>query len=127
MEAYREALELNLLSTVALCQGTVPAMQEAGWGRVVASPPSGPTADRHPDGRRPPARITRFLKVLASGSVGVTVNWLASVHATPGSATWTKQPGQRAGRPVDGWATPTASALRSPLQRAGRAITGTGL
>lgn len=36
MEAYGPALELNLLSTVAMCQAAVPAMQEQGWGRVVA-------------------------------------------------------------------------------------------
>lgn len=33
---YREALELNLLSTVALCQAAVPEMRRNGWGRVVA-------------------------------------------------------------------------------------------
>lgn len=36
LEAYAPALELNLLSTVALCKAAVPAMQAQGWGRVVA-------------------------------------------------------------------------------------------
>ena len=36
LEAYLPALELNLLSTVAMCQAAVPAMQAQGWGRVVA-------------------------------------------------------------------------------------------
>ncbi|MGH9251942.1 MAG: SDR family NAD(P)-dependent oxidoreductase, partial [Acidimicrobiales bacterium] len=34
--AYPPALELNLLSTVAMCKAAVPAMIERGWGRVVA-------------------------------------------------------------------------------------------
>src|SRR5690349_2776944 len=36
LDAYLPALELNLLSTVGMCQAAVPAMQAAGWGRVVA-------------------------------------------------------------------------------------------
>ncbi len=36
LDAYRSALELNLLSTVAMCRAAVPAMRAAGWGRVVA-------------------------------------------------------------------------------------------
>ena len=36
LEAYEHALALNLLSTVAMCRVTVPAMQTAGWGRIVA-------------------------------------------------------------------------------------------
>ncbi len=35
-DAYGPALDLNLLSVVALCQAAVPAMQSRGWGRVVA-------------------------------------------------------------------------------------------
>ncbi len=36
VDAYLPALELNLLSTVAMCKAAVPAMVERGWGRVVA-------------------------------------------------------------------------------------------
>jgi 3-oxoacyl-[acyl-carrier protein] reductase len=36
VDAYREALDLNLLSSIAMCQQAVPVMQAAGWGRVVA-------------------------------------------------------------------------------------------
>lgn len=36
LEAYRPALELSLLSVVAMCQAAVPTMQEARWGRIVA-------------------------------------------------------------------------------------------
>lgn len=35
-EAYVDALELNLLSTIRLVRAAVPAMRENGWGRVVA-------------------------------------------------------------------------------------------
>ena len=36
VESYPAALDLNLLSTVAMCKAAVPAMQEQHWGRVVA-------------------------------------------------------------------------------------------
>ena len=36
VEDYLAALELNLLSVVAMCKAAVPAMQARGWGRVVA-------------------------------------------------------------------------------------------
>ncbi len=78
LDGYRHALDLNLLSAVALCRAAVPAMQAQGWGRVVAITSIGV--------RQPPpnlmasatarAGLTAFLKVLA-GEVagdGVTVN-----------------------------------------------------
>jgi 3-oxoacyl-[acyl-carrier protein] reductase len=34
--AYRQAVELNLLSTVAMCQAAVPGLREQAWGRIVA-------------------------------------------------------------------------------------------
>lgn len=36
IEAYRRALELNLMSTIGMCRAAIPAMREAKWGRVVA-------------------------------------------------------------------------------------------
>ena len=36
LDAYADAVELNLLSVVAMCYAAVPAMQQQGWGRVVA-------------------------------------------------------------------------------------------
>lgn len=36
LDAYRTALELNFLSTVALVQAVVPAMRTQRWGRVLA-------------------------------------------------------------------------------------------
>ena len=36
VDAYAGALDLNLVSIVAMCKAAVPAMQERRWGRVVA-------------------------------------------------------------------------------------------
>lgn len=36
MAGYRDALDLNLLSTVAMCQEALPGMRAQKWGRVVA-------------------------------------------------------------------------------------------
>jgi len=33
---YRDAVELNLISTINLCREAVPVMRERGWGRIVA-------------------------------------------------------------------------------------------
>jgi 3-oxoacyl-[acyl-carrier protein] reductase len=35
-EHYRDAVELNLISTINLCREAVPHMRERGWGRIVA-------------------------------------------------------------------------------------------
>lgn len=35
-EHYRDAVELNLISTINLCREAVPQMRERGWGRIVA-------------------------------------------------------------------------------------------
>lgn len=87
IDAYREALDLNLLGTVAMCQRAVPAMQSARWGRVVAITSIGA---RQPIGRlmassTARAGVTGFLKVLATevAADGVTVNSVQpGVHRT---------------------------------------------
>lgn len=78
LDGYREAIDLNLLASIELCRATVPAMQDQGWGRVVAVTSIGV--------RMPPpnlmasatarAGLTAFLKVLANevAGDGVTVN-----------------------------------------------------
>jgi 3-oxoacyl-[acyl-carrier protein] reductase len=33
---YRDAVELNLISTINLCRAAVPHMRKRGWGRIVA-------------------------------------------------------------------------------------------
>jgi 3-oxoacyl-[acyl-carrier protein] reductase len=86
-EAYGPALELNLLSVVAMCKAAVPAMQERGWGRVVAITS---VAVRQPIGtlilsNTARAGATGFLKTLATevAADGVTVNSvLPGLHAT---------------------------------------------
>jgi 3-oxoacyl-[acyl-carrier protein] reductase len=87
LDAYRQALDLNLLSTIAMCQAAVPSMVDAGWGRVVAVTSIGvrqpiPNLIASVTAR---AGATGFLKVLA-GEVaphGVTVNsLLPGIHAT---------------------------------------------
>jgi 3-oxoacyl-[acyl-carrier protein] reductase len=84
---YRAALELNCLSTIAMCQAAVPTMAEQGWGRVVAITSIGA---RQPIGLLAAssvarAAVTSFLKVLSVEVAphGVTVNSLQpGVHRT---------------------------------------------
>ena len=45
VSAYAQAFELNALSTITMCQETVPAMQAQGWGEWSRSPRS-PRASR---------------------------------------------------------------------------------
>lgn len=87
LEAYRPALELSLLSVVAMCQAAVPGMQAAGWGRIVAitsmfvRQPS-PTLILSNTAR---SGATAFLKTLARevAGDGITVNSLQpGAHAT---------------------------------------------
>ena len=78
IEAYRTANELAMLGSIAMCRAAIPAMQERGWGRVVAITSFGV--------RQPPpqliasatarAGLTAFLKVTARevAKDGVTVN-----------------------------------------------------
>jgi 3-oxoacyl-[acyl-carrier protein] reductase len=78
LDAYLPALELNLLSTVAMCLEAVPAMRERGWGRVVAITSQ---SVRQPIpglilSNTARAGVTGFLKTLAIEVApdGVTVN-----------------------------------------------------
>ncbi|MFI6521218.1 SDR family oxidoreductase [Spirillospora sp. NPDC050679] len=87
LDAYGAALDLNLISTVAMCKAAVPAMQERGWGRVVAITSITvrqpiPTLILSNTAR---AGATGFLKTLALevAKDGVTVNsLLPGFHAT---------------------------------------------
>lgn len=87
VEAYPEALSLNLLSVVAMCKEAVPAMQAQGFGRVVAITS---IAVRQPLpflilSNTARAGATGFLKTLARevAKDGVTVNSvLPGVHDT---------------------------------------------
>lgn len=87
LDAYLPALELNLLSTVAMCTEAVPAMAERGWGRVVAITSISvrqpiPTLILSNTAR---AGVTGFLKTLALevAGQGITVNSVQpGSHAT---------------------------------------------
>ena len=86
-DAYEPALQLNLLSTVAMCKTVVPSMQERGWGRVVAitSISVREPIDRLILSNTARAGLTGFLKTLARevAGDGVTVNSLQpGLHAT---------------------------------------------
>jgi len=78
LDAYPAALDLNLLSVVAMCSAAVPAMQAQGWGRVIAITS---VAVRQPMpnlilSNTARAGATGFLKTVARevADSGVTVN-----------------------------------------------------
>jgi 3-oxoacyl-[acyl-carrier protein] reductase len=87
VDAYPAALDLNLLSVVAMCKAAVPPMQERRWGRVVAITS---ISVRQPIpnlilSNTARAGATGFLKTLARevAGDGVTVNSvLPGIHAT---------------------------------------------
>lgn len=87
LDAYSTALDLNLLSTVAMCRAAVPPMQHRGWGRVVAITS---LSVRQPIANlilsnTARAGVTGFLKTLATEVApdGVTVNSLQpGLHLT---------------------------------------------
>lgn len=87
IDAYRKALDLNLMSTIAMCREGVPGMQQQKWGRVVAITSM--------SARRPKAQAvltstaragaSAFLKSMSQdvAADGVTVNSLQpGYHAT---------------------------------------------
>lgn len=85
--AYRDALELNLVSVVAMCKAGVPAMREQGFGRVVAitSITVRQPIDHLILSNTARAGVTGFLKSLALevATDGVTVNSVQpGYHAT---------------------------------------------
>ena len=87
LDAYARAVDLNLLSTVAMVHTAVPAMQEQGWGRIVAITS---LSVRQPMANlilsnTARAGVTGFLKTVATevGRDGITVNSLQpGLHAT---------------------------------------------
>lgn len=78
LEDYRSAIEMNLLSTVAMCLGAVPMMREQRWGRILAITSIGVRQPIPFLAASVTARtgVTGFLKTLALevASEGVTVN-----------------------------------------------------
>ena len=87
LDAYRRALDLNLLSTVAMCQSAVGVMRPAGWGRIVAITSSGARSPLGFLAASSVARagVTSFLKTLATEVArdGITVNSIQpGLHST---------------------------------------------
>lgn len=88
VDAYPDALDLSLMSVVAMCKAAVPGMQERGWGRVVAITS---VSVRQPIpniilSNTARAGATAFLKTLALEVAGdnVTVNSVQpGLHQTP--------------------------------------------
>ena len=87
VDAYAAALDLNLVSVVAMCKAAIPAMQARRWGRVVAITS---ISVRQPIGtlilsNTARAGATAFLKTVARevAADGVTVNSVQpGIHAT---------------------------------------------
>lgn len=87
IDGYRQALDLNLLSTIVMCQAALPGMRERGWGRIVAITSIGA---RQPIGNLAASSVARagvssFLKTLSVEVArdGVTVNSAQpGIHAT---------------------------------------------
>jgi 3-oxoacyl-[acyl-carrier protein] reductase len=78
LSLYRQAIEQNCLSSIAMCSESVPAMQAQGWGRVLAITS---VSVRQPLANlilsnTARAGLTGFLKTLARevAADGVTVN-----------------------------------------------------
>jgi len=88
VDRYPAALDLNLMSIVAMCKAAVPGMQERRWGRVVAitslsfrQPMPGLSLSNTAR-----AGATAFLKTLALevADDGITVNTVQpGIHDTP--------------------------------------------
>lgn len=86
-DQYLDALQKNLLSVVAMCEGVVPSMRERKWGRVLAITS---VAVRQPIANlilsnTARAGVTGFLKTLARevAGDGITVNTIQpGIHAT---------------------------------------------
>jgi 3-oxoacyl-[acyl-carrier protein] reductase len=115
VDAYPDALNLNLMSVVSMCKAGVPPMQERGWGRVVAITS---ISVRQPIGtlilsNTARAGATAFLKTLAREVAvdGVTVNSvqpglhatnrLLSLHGGDASAAAAGVPAGTVGDPAD--------------------------
>jgi 3-oxoacyl-[acyl-carrier protein] reductase len=136
IDDYRSAIELNLLSTVAMCLAAVPAMREQRWGRVLAITSVGARQPIPFLAASVTARtgVTGFLKTLATeiAADGVTVNSiqpgshltgrLRSLHADQLDALTADIPAGVVGDPADFGA---AAAFLCSEQA--RFITGTSL
>ena len=113
IEAYEEAFGQNMYSAIGMCQAAIPAMKEAGWGRVIAITSIGvkmPISYLILSNTTRSA-LTSFLKTLATEVAphGVTVNnVMPGGHATDRikkvygeNLDFSVIPGGRPGEPAD--------------------------
>jgi 3-oxoacyl-[acyl-carrier protein] reductase len=134
LDAYQAAIDLNLLSTVAMCRIAIPPMRERGWGRVVAITSIGV---KEPIGSLMAssvarAGVTAFVKITAREIArdGVTVNSiLPGLHMTARMAAFGSEedlaravPAGRCGDPDD-----FGGAVAFLCSEQAKFITGTGL
>jgi 3-oxoacyl-[acyl-carrier protein] reductase len=88
LQAYRDALELSLLSQIGLVQAALPYLRAVGWGRVllIASETVERPTPRYALSSVARSGLVSFAKVLVQelGAAGITVNVLApGTHRTP--------------------------------------------
>jgi 3-oxoacyl-[acyl-carrier protein] reductase len=80
MPDYEAALQSNLLASIAMCESAVPAMKQAGWGRILAITSLAAREPRPGNIMTGMARagLTAFLKALSLELAphGITVNSL---------------------------------------------------
>jgi 3-oxoacyl-[acyl-carrier protein] reductase len=116
-QQYREAVELNLISTINLCREAVPHMRERAWGRIVAitSIAAKQPVENLILSNTARAGVLGFMKSLSQqvGAFGITVNTVCpGYHLTERLKSLSVQLAKNEGLPVDDiyarWASATA-------------------
>lgn len=103
---YREAVELNLISTINLCREAVPHMRERRWGRIVAitSIAAKQPVENLILSNTARAGVLGFMKSLSQqiASFGITVNTVCpGYHLTERLASLGAQIAQKEGATID--------------------------
>jgi 3-oxoacyl-[acyl-carrier protein] reductase len=116
-QQYREAVELNLISTINLCREAVPHMREREWGRIVAitSIAAKQPVENLILSNTARAGVLGFMKSLSQqvGAFGITVNTVCpGYHLTERLQSLSAQLAKNEGLPVEEmyarWASSTA-------------------
>ena len=116
-QQYREAVELNLISTINLCREAVPHMRERAWGRIVAitSIAAKQPVENLILSNTARAAVLGFMKSLSQqvGAFGINVNTVCpGYHLTERLQSLSAQLAKNEGLPVEEiyarWASTTA-------------------
>lgn len=116
-QQYRDAIELNLISTINLCREAVPHMREREWGRIVAitSIAAKQPVENLILSNTARAGVLGFMKSLSQqvGAFGITVNTVCpGYHLTERLQSLSAQLAKNEGLPVEEiyarWASSTA-------------------